>query len=181
MTNKTTIQRILKVNHAGEYGAIRIYRAQLLLAKVFYKELTSFLKRTLSHEVNHCQKFLDTMPPYDAKPCRLVWLWSLGGFGLGLLTALLGKNAIMICTQAVEKTVHEHLEDQINFLDNKDNKLKNLIEEIQAEEIEHLEYAEKNLRKSIFYKPLYKIIAVSTQIVIWLSTQGDVTKMKKEI
>lgn len=179
--SKTTIQRILKVNHAGEYGAIRIYRSQLLISKLLHKDLVPFLANTLCHEIKHCQKFSGAMPSYNARPCWLMWLWGIGGYALGLLTALMGKNAILICTASVEKTVHAHLNDQIQFLETIDDDLKRLIEDIQKEEIEHLAYAEENVKQSILYTPLYKFIALSTDVVIWLSTQGDVTKMKKAI
>lgn len=178
---KLTIQRILKVNHAGEYGAIRIYRAQLFIAKICHAELVPFLERTLSHEIDHCKNFYQAMPAYNARPCRMMWLWGLGGYLLGLITALMGKNSIMICTASVEKTVHAHLNDQIRFLHGIDDKIKDLICAIQVEEVEHLEFAERSLRPSLIQKPLYFFIARSTDIVIWLSTQGDVNKMKEAI
>jgi ubiquinone biosynthesis monooxygenase Coq7 len=178
---KKTISRILKVNHAGEYGAIRIYAAQLFISKFFYKDLLDFLSTTLSHEIEHCKNFIDAMPTRNSRPCRLMWLWGLGGYMLGFITALLGRNVIMICTAAVEKTVHKHLEEQIFFLEQKDEDLKQLIIKIQKQENEHLEYAEKNIKPSILIKPIYWLISVSTYIVIWLSTQGDVSKMRKAI
>lgn len=178
---KLTIQRILKVNHAGEYGAIRIYQAQLFIAKICHTELVPFLERTLSHEIDHCKKFYQAMPAYNARPCRMMWLWGIGGYLLGLITALMGKNSVMICTASVEKTVHAHLDDQIRFLHGIDNNIKKLIRTIQAEELEHLVFAERNQRVSFMQKPLFSFIACSTDIVIWLSTQGDVNKMKKAI
>ena len=183
MDEKTTrtVQRILKVNHAGEFGAIRIYRAQLFVSKILHRDLVAFLAYTLAHEVEHCRKFLSAMPAYQGRPCRMMWLWGMGGYLLGLLTALMGRNAIMICTASVEKTVHVHLEDQIGFLNKRDDGLRALIQEIQIEENEHLEFAETNMKPSVLHRPLYGLIAASTELVIWLSTQGDVTKMKKAI
>ena len=87
----------------------------------------------------------------------------------------------MICTEAVEKTVHYHLQDQIRYLADKDIELQQLILAIEKEELEHLEYAENNARESFLSKPLFGFITLSTEIVIWLSTQGDVTRMKKAI
>src|SRR6266478_5663769 len=91
--DRLTIARILKVNHAGEYGAIRIYRAQISVAKRLYPDIAPFLAETLSHENNHCAMFRAAMPQRDARPCRIMALWGNGGLVLGFLTALLGVKA----------------------------------------------------------------------------------------
>ncbi len=176
-----TASRILKVNHAGEYGAIRIYSAQLFFSRIFHKELTAFLAETLSHEKEHCNKFLQMMPQYRSRPCRMMWLWGCGGWMLGIITAMFGKNAIMACTVAVEKTVHRHLDAQIRYLDGKDLVLKELIQNIQKEEIRHLEYAQKRIDNNLVSKILLRIVSLATEVVIWLSTQGAVTKMQKAL
>jgi ubiquinone biosynthesis monooxygenase Coq7 len=107
---RLTIARILKVNHAGEYGAIRIYRAQRRVARWLHKGLVAKLDEILSHEMDHCRQFRLAMPSRQARPCRAMSAWSLGGYVLGAATALMGQNAIMACTRAVEQTVHRHLE-----------------------------------------------------------------------
>jgi 3-demethoxyubiquinol 3-hydroxylase len=175
-----TIARIMKVNHAGEYGAIRIYSAQLLVSKIIHKDLVPFLEHTLSHEIEHAQKFIAAMKVRQARPCNAMSLWGIGGWILGFVTACMGRNAIMICTEAVESAVHKHLQDQIRYLDGKDSELQNLILDIQKEEIEHLEYAQQRIKRSWLAKPLSSFIALSTDVVIWL-TQGDVTRMKRAI
>src|SRR3974377_1800918 len=114
--DRLTIARILKVNHAGEYGAIRIYRAQLWLARHLYPDIVAFLQETLSHEIQHCAMFRNAMRLRNTGPCRAMILWGNGGFVLGLLTALLSRKAIWICTAAVEATVHRHMEEQLSFL-----------------------------------------------------------------
>ena len=86
-----TIARILKVNHAGEYGAVRIYRAQALVARRIYPDVVAFLEETLAHEVRHCRLFREAMPERGARPCRAMPLWSNGGFVLGLMTSLLSR------------------------------------------------------------------------------------------
>lgn len=72
-----TIARILKVNHAGEFGAIRIYRAQLWYAQKTGTDLVPFLTETLAHEIRHCQTFLNAMPERNARPCNAMPLWAL--------------------------------------------------------------------------------------------------------
>ena len=171
----------MKVNHAGEYGAIRIYSAQLIVSKRIHKDLVPFLEHTLAHEIAHAQKFIEAMKIRQTRPCRAMPLWGIGGWILGFTTACMGKNAVMICTEAVESAVHAHLQDQIRYLDNKDAELRNIILDIEKEEIEHLHYAQHHVRHSWLTKPLSCVITFSTESVIWLSTQGDVTRMKNAI
>jgi len=180
--DRLTIARILKVNHAGEYGAIRIYRAQLWLARRLYPDVVGFLEETLHHEIQHCAMFRGAMPSRNARPCRVMALWGNGGLVLGFLTALLGRKGIWICTAAVEATVHKHLEEQLNFLRDTDAKLHALISSIQAEELMHLRHAEQNIGKSFAWsRSLGACIAGTTEALIWLSTWGDSARMAKEI
>lgn len=176
-----TVARILKVNHAGEYGAIRIYRAQLFVAQHFYTSLVPFLSEAIKDEESHCRQFLAAMPARHARPCHAMFLWGFGGTILGLLTAAFGKNSIMVCTKAVEQTVHRHLEDQLNFLHSRDHELHAIITDIQIEENNHLAFANAGLKVSLLNKPLEIFITLSTEIVIWLSTQGAVSRMEKTL
>ena len=176
-----TIARILKVNHAGEFGAIRIYCAQLWAAKRWHKTLVPFLSETLRHEIDHCQHFRDAMTARHTRPCAAMPLWGIGGYGLGLLTALIGRNAIMVCTQAVEQTVHRHLDEQIRYLAGKDEALRDLIIAIQVEENAHLDFARNHVVPSMLNRPLMIVINVATEAVIWLSTQGAVSRMEKAL
>jgi len=176
-----TIARILKVNHAGEFGAIRIYRAQLWYAQKTTSDLVPFLLETLSHEMVHCQRFLDAMPSRDARPCNAMPLWGIGGSILGLATSLMGRNAVMVCTEAVEETVHRHLDEQMHYLTGRDEALREMVAEIQVEEVQHLRFAQSQVRPSPLNGALKALICVSTEVVIWLSTQGAVTRMVRGI
>lgn len=101
---------------------------------------------------------------------------------LGIMTALTGRNAIMVCTQAVESTVHKHLNDQIIFLRDKDRALQRVIKAIEKQEIAHLTYAKERVNMdNIFSRALYYLVCLSTHIIIWLSTWGDVSRMEKTI
>lgn len=110
-----------------------------------------------------------------------MFLWSWGGFLLGLVTGLIGRNMIMACTAAVEETVHMHLEEQVRFLNDRDNKLKDLILEIQKQEEEHLDYAQRNMNANAGVKFIKYIVSVATEIVIFLSTWGDNIRMKHDL
>ena len=122
-----TIARIVRVNHAGEYGAIRIYGAQIGVSEHRYPDVTPALAEMLSHEKKHCAAFFAAMPARQSRPCRVMSLWSLGGWLLGFATALMGRQAIWICTAAVEAAVHRHLDDQLAFLADRDRELYDVI------------------------------------------------------
>lgn len=83
---RSTVARILKVNHGGEHGAVRIYAAQMIAARVRCPHLLPELAELLEHERRHEKLFRSLMPARQARPCRLMWLWGVGGAALGLLT-----------------------------------------------------------------------------------------------
>jgi 3-demethoxyubiquinol 3-hydroxylase len=177
-----TVARILKVNHAGEHGAIRIYRAQIWIARWRCPDVVPFLQETLAHEVSHCALFRAAMTPRGTRPCRVMSLWGNGGYALGAVTALMGRQGIWICTAAVEAAVHRHLEDQLFFLSGRDDELHDLIKSIQVEELSHLHHAEDNITYSgVPARFLNWIVSRSTDVAIWLSTWGDSTRMKSEM
>ena len=173
------IRRILRVNHAGEHGAVAIYSAQLARVPRQCQALTGWLLETLSHEQRHRDTFLAAMPNRGAKPCRLMAVWTVGGAMLGGMTALLGQTGIMVCTAAVERTVHKHLNDQIAYLSGRDDELAAVIRNIRLEEDEHLAYAEaQHNPKSLFARLLSVVVALLTDILIWISTRGDSLRLQ---
>lgn len=182
MTAAITIRRILKVNHAGEYGAIRIYGAQIWVARRLYPGVVAALSDIRAHEIEHCRLFRAAMPARGARPCRVMSFWSLGGFVLGFATALMGERMIWICTEAVESAVHRHLEDQLAFLDGRDADLKALISSIQGEELSHLHEAQAR-RGAVgpVQGGAVALIGALTDLLIWLSTWGDSTRMAREM
>lgn len=177
-----TTQRILKVNHAGEYGAIRIYGAQIAVARRLFPDVVSDLEEMRGDEINHCRLFREAMPQRAARPCRVMSLWSLGGFVLGFVTALLGRNMIWLCTEAVEATVHRHLGDQLRFLEHHDSELFALIKSIEDEELAHLSTAKHRQTGAGFMRGITQpVIAALVEIMIWLSTWGSSTAMRRAL
>jgi 3-demethoxyubiquinol 3-hydroxylase len=173
-----TIARIVKVNHAGEFGAIRIYSAQLLVSGWLWPDCSPALAEMLRDERNHCAIFRATMPPRHSRPCRVMQFWSFGGWLLGFVTAGLGRNGIWACTAAVEATVHRHLDDQLHFLRDRDCELHRIILSIREEELAHLRHAEGQLHSPGRMLALLRgIIALTTDGLIWLSTWGDSSRM----
>jgi ubiquinone biosynthesis monooxygenase Coq7 len=177
-----TIARILKVNHAGEHGAIRIYRSQVAIARWRCPDIVPVLEQMLAHEVSHRARFAAAMPSRQAKPCRMLFLWGIGGRLLGAGTALLGRNAIWACTAAVEEAVHRHLNDQLAFVSSRDRDLYALINSIKSEELSHLEHAERNLASNgLTVRMLRRSIDAVTELLILMSTSGDSLRMAREL
>ena len=160
---RTTIARIIRVNHAGETGAIRIYAAQLWRARLRYPDLAPALEKMRQDEIRHCAIFRAAMSERDTRPCRVMALWSLGGFVIGFTTALLGRNMIWVCTEAVETTVHKHLIEQLHFLRDRDHAIE--MQEGQGR----------------FDRTAYAVIAALTGLMIWLSTWGDPSLMVQDL
>lgn len=176
------IRRILRVDHAGEHGAVSIYTTQIKYLRRPDPATCAWLSETLAHEISHRQKFKDAMPSRRAKPCRALGVWSVGGKVLGATTALLGQSAVMACTAAVERTVHGHLLDQIGFLKRYDAELAHTVEAILDEELGHLAYAEAAVSKSNLLNLLIEpVIVVATELMIAISTRGDSLRLKHDL
>jgi len=177
-----TIARICRVNHAGAFSAVRIYSAQILVARRLWPDCVPLLSAMLHHEIEHCRLFRDAMPARHSRPCRAMQFWSWGGWGLGFLTALLGRRGIWACTAAVEETVHRYLDDQLFFLDGLDPGLHRLLASIREEELAQLHHAEERLeRLGVSVAVLRGIISMLTDTLIWLSTWGDSSRMARAL
>jgi len=176
-----TVARIVRVNHAGEFGAIRIYSAQMLVSGWLWPDCIPALAQMLDDERRHCVLFRDATPDRKSRPCRVMQFWSCGGWVLGFLTALLGRQAIWVCTAAVEVAVHRHLDDQLYFLKDRDPALSSILS-IRDEEIAHLRHAEERLvAPNMAFRALRQAISLVTDSLIWLSTWGDSTRMTRAL
>jgi ubiquinone biosynthesis monooxygenase Coq7 len=176
------VRRILRVDHAGEHGAVSIYTAQLAVLGDRRPDLRGWLAETLAHEQRHRSVFLGAMPARSAKPCRAMFVWAVGGWLLGRLTVLAGPEAVMACTAAVESTVHAHLKSQAAFLDRVDPQLAALVRDIQTEEHDHLAFAERHHDPGRFMSRLIRwIVAASTETLIAISTRGDSLRLERAL
>lgn len=174
---RRTVKRILRVNHAGEYGAIRIYEAQLWMARLTAPSTRAVLREMLGHEREHLALFREAMWPRGTRPCGAMPLWGLGGTALGLFTGLMGRNAILICTGAVERTVHAHLDKQLAWLGDSDPYLRETIRAVGMEERGRRESARAGqARRSRFDHGLDRFVGGATALLIWCSTYGALTK-----
>jgi ubiquinone biosynthesis monooxygenase Coq7 len=180
--DELTIARICRVNHAGEFGAIRIYSAQIAVARRLCPDCVPMLSEMLGHEVMHCRLFREAMPARHSRPCLIMQFWSWGGWCLGFVTALFGPQGIWACTAAVEETVHRHLDDQLHFLADRDPALHAIIASIREEELAHLHRAEERLDSRRRYLSLLRgLIGTATDVLIWLSTWGDSSRMTRAL
>ena len=167
------VRRILRVNHAGEQGAIAIYGAQIARARSRYPDLLPWLEETLGHEKKHRETFLALMSARAITPCPVAGIWSVGGAALGFVTALLGRSGVVVCTAAVERTVHKHMVEQIAYLQGRDDALADGIRQVQVEEDAHLAFAEANHDpRAPFARFLSMAVEIVTEVLIWLATRG---------
>ena len=118
-TDKNKVKEFIRVDHAGERGAIKIYEGQLLALSTFIKDdnLKKKIEEMKIHEKEHCEYFENEIKKRNIKPTKFLPLWDLLGVGLGFGSTILGKKATMLCTASVEEVIDEHYLNQINELE----------------------------------------------------------------
>ncbi len=163
-----TPKKILKVNHAGEFGAINIYKSQIFISKLFMKDLVPMLQEFMSDEQRHLEIFWKEIQQRNGVKCKSYWLCGLGGYVMGFVSALLGRKGIMACTWAVESVVITHLENQLIYLsDNEDISAYDAVNSILDDEKNHRDIGHANKgATNLLYKPLRSIISLFTEIII---------------
>jgi len=165
--------RILKVDHAGEFGAISIYTGQIFMAKLFARDLVPELIEFRSHERGHRAIFGAELQRRGARRCRSYWLCGLGGLVLGLVTGLLGRSAISATTVAVESVVLRHLEQQLIDLRGIDEAAVMAISAIVVEERLHHDQAAAHVAESSLWSWLLNpVVSSATEAVIWVGMRA---------
>ncbi|MBI3347273.1 MAG: demethoxyubiquinone hydroxylase family protein [Burkholderiales bacterium] len=160
--------RILKVNHAGENGAVHIYLAQAAVARLRAPDLVAELLEFRSHEERHRAIFWAELQRRGRPRCHSYVLCAFGGFVLGLVTGLLGRAAIAATTVAVERVVLRHLHAQISQLQSSDQAAVRAIEAIVDDEQRHHDELAEKVGEGGWVRLLEPLVAVSTETVIWL-------------
>ena len=171
-TDSNKVKEFIRVDHAGERGAIKIYEGQLLALNTFIKneELKKTIEEMKEHEKEHFEYFENEIKERNIKPTRLLPLWDLLGVGLGFGTTILGKKAAMLCTASVEEVIQEHYADQIRQLEVDEKKLKDKITKFRDDELNHKDIAyEEGATKKGPYSILDKVIKTSSKIAIKIS------------
>jgi len=163
-----TPKKILKVNHAGEFGAINIYKSQLMVARIFMKPLVPLLEAFLEDEQRHLDIFWQEIQDRNGIKCKSFWLCGVGGFFMGFISAILGKQGIMACTWAVESVVIDHLKNQLQYLESKnDQSAYDAVNSILEDEINHRDTGfDEGGADNILYKPFRFMISTFTEAVI---------------
>jgi len=171
-TNKKILEEIIRVDHAGERGAIKIYEGQLLALKTFKQDedLKKQIEEMKEHEKEHYEFFDKEIQKRNIKPTKLLPLWDLLGVTLGFGTAMMGKKATMLCTASVEEVIDGHYKNQIHTLEEDEKELKNKINKFRDDELNHKNIAyESGATKDGLYGVLDKIIKTSSRIAIKIS------------
>jgi ubiquinone biosynthesis monooxygenase Coq7 len=162
------IARMIRVDQAGEYGAKRIYAGQL--AVLGGSADAPVLRKMAATEDEHLARFDRLMAERRVRPTLLQPLWHVAGFALGMGTALLGREAAMACTVAVEEVIEEHYAGQAAMLGNEDAELKTSIEEFRLHEMEHRETAlAEGAKRAPGYPVLAAAVKAGSRLAIWLS------------
>ena len=171
-TDKKLIEQFIRVDHAGERGAIKIYEGQLLALKTFMKndKLKNQIEEMKKHEKEHSEFFDKEIKKRNIKPTKFLPLWDLLGVGLGFGSTILGTKAAMLCTASVEEVIDEHYQNQINRIEDDEKELKKKIVKFREDELHHKDIAYDNgATKEGFYSILDKVIKTSSRIAITIS------------
>ena len=170
--NKKKVEEFIRVDHAGERGAIKIYEGQLLALNTIVKDenLKKIIEEMKVHEEEHCNFFENEIKKRNIKPTKLLPFWDLLGIGLGFGSTILGKKAAMLCTASVEEVIDSHYQNQINQLNSNEKKLREKITKFREDELKHKDIAyEKGATKKGIYSILDKIIKTGSKIAINVS------------
>ena len=176
------LEEMIRVNHAGEFGAKVIYDGQMAALKMKKDyETIKIVKHMKTQEDAHYDYFDAEIKKQKIRPTLMQPIWKIGGFALGFFTALADKKAAMVCTTAVEETIDEHYQEQIKFLEKEDKfldekekvgvaNLKEKIQKFRDEELEHRDIAYDNNAADLkCFTPLSKFIKTATRFAISVS------------
>ena len=171
-TDKKLVEEFIRVDHAGERGAIKIYEGQLLALKTIMKndDLKNKIEEMKVHEEEHAEYFDKEIKKRKIKPTKFLPLWDLLGVGLGFGSTILGNKAAMLCTASVEEVIDEHYQNQINKLGEDEKELKKKIIKFREDELHHKDIAYENgASKDGLYSILDKVIKTGSRIAITIS------------
>ncbi|MFO1152066.1 MAG: demethoxyubiquinone hydroxylase family protein [Rhodospirillales bacterium] len=162
------VARVVRVDHAGEYGAVRIYEGQLsILGRT---PEAAVIREMADKEREHLATFEQLLPERRVRPTLLQPLWHVAGFALGAATALLGPRAAMACTVAVEEVIDAHYAKQVAALEGTEPELKAICERYREDELEHRSVAlAHDAEQAPAYRPLTAVVKAGSRAAIWLS------------
>ncbi|XP_031462393.1 5-demethoxyubiquinone hydroxylase, mitochondrial [Phasianus colchicus] len=170
--NKAVVDRIIRVDHAGEFGANRIYAGQM--AVLGRSAAGPLIQQMWNQEKEHLKKFNELMIAYRVRPTVLLPFWNVAGFVLGAGSSLLGKKGAMACTVAVEESISDHYNNQIRTLMEEDpekyKELMQIIKQCRDDELEHHDIGlEHDAERAPAYSVLKTVIQLGCKAAIYLS------------
>ena len=171
-TNKKTLEEIIRVDHAGERGAIKIYEGQLLALKTVKQDndLKDKIEEMKEQEKEHLEYFEKEIQKRKIKPTYLLPLWDVMSVALGFGTALLGKKAAMLCAASVEVVIEDHYQNQLKKIGSDEKDLKEKIKKFKLDEIAHKNMAYKSgATNKGLYSIMDKVIRTGSRIAITIS------------
>jgi ubiquinone biosynthesis monooxygenase Coq7 len=164
------IEAMIRVDHAGEYGAVRIYEGQLAVLGVRKSASAEAIRHMAEQEQRHLKAFDALINERRVRPTALEPVWRVAGFALGAATALMGEKAAMACTAAVEEVIDEHYQSQVERLGEADPELKATVEDFRADEIAHRDEAlAQGAEEAPGYRFLSESIKAGVRLAIKLS------------
>lgn len=166
-----TIERMIRVDQAGEFGATRIYAGQLAVMGDRAPQ-SAEIAHMAAQEADHRARFDALMARRGVRPTALQPLWSAAGFALGAATALIGPEAAMACTAAIETEIDRHYTQQLDELGEDDAELAGLVREFRDDEREHRDAAlAAGAERAPAYPLLFNAIRLGCRAAIALSTR----------
>lgn len=167
---RTLVDQMIRVDQAGEFGAVRIYTGQLAVLRRGHA--ASAIRRMAEQEQTHLKAFNRLIVERRARPTLLSPVWHVAGFALGAATAALGAKAAMACTAAVEEVIEEHYARQAEQLGDDEGELRTAIQTFRDDEMKHRDTAlEQGATEAIGYELLSAGIKAGSRLAIWLSTR----------
>jgi 3-demethoxyubiquinol 3-hydroxylase len=162
------VERMIRVDHAGEYGAVRIYAGQMAVLKG--TPAGDVIAGMAAQEAEHLAAFDKLVADRRVRPTALGPLWHAAGYALGAATALMGEKAAMACTVAVEEVIDEHYQGQAEKLGDDEADLRQTIEKFRADELHHRDEAlSQGAEQAPGYRFLSETIKAGSRLAIWLS------------
>ncbi len=168
LDREALVERMIRVDHAGEYGAARIYDGQL--AVLGQSASAPAIRRMAEQEKRHLETFDRLVVERRVRPTVLSPVWHAAGYALGVASALMGERAAMACTVAVETVIGEHYANQAGRLGDDEAALRDVIEEFGADELAHRDVAlGAGAEGMAGYRPFSEAVKAGTRLAIWLS------------
>ena len=166
------LEQMIRVDHAGEFGAVQIYRGQrAVFERIESKQRAARLIAEMeAGEQEHLDTFDRLIAERGVRPTLMAPIWRVAGFGLGAATALMGEKAAHACTEAVEEVIEQHYARQSQALEGVDEELKDLVDRFREDEIAHRDTAvEQGARDAVGYPVLSALIRIGCRAAIRIS------------